>query len=143
MTPQTFAIKSLFIQNAIMLFSLGAVGFLLVRSLIRRKPKHIGVFSIWVLIVIWFFNSPFFGFSVVRLSPSGIRLDYGVLSFRNTILPIDSPWKVEMSLSGLRKTKRLYFLRIDDRASMKIQGKDDFEMLQKIGDEIERMKAHH
>ena len=55
-------------------------------ALWRRKLKHAAIFSIWVLIVFWFFNSHFFGFSTVCVSTEGIRLNYRILSFRNTVL---------------------------------------------------------
>jgi len=143
MYPETFIIKSLFVQNMIMLFSLGIVVFLLIRSLVKKNVKHTIVFSVWVLIVFWFFNSPFFGFSAVSISPGGIQLNYGILSFKkNTVLPIDSPWKIETSFSGIRKMKKLYFIRISDHKSMKVRGEKDFSLLQAIGRAIEdRIKS--
>jgi len=138
MIAQTFIIKSLYVQNMIMLFSLSIVVFLLTRSLLKKKLKHTIVFSVWVLIIFWFFNSPFFGFSVVSISPGGIQLNYGALSFKkNTVLPLDSPWKIETSFSGIRKMKKLYFLKIGDHRSMKVRGVKDFRLLQAIGRAIE------
>ena len=138
MIPETFIIKSLFIQNTIMLFSLSIVVFLLIRSLAKKKVKHTIVFSVWVLIVFWFFNSPFFGFSAVSVSSGGIQLNYGILSFtKNTVLPLDSPWKIETSFSGIRKMKKLYFIRIADRKSMKVRGGKDYILLQAIGRAID------
>ena len=141
MTPQTFIIKSTLVQDTIMLFSLGVVVFFLCRGLVLRKPKHVLVSLIWVFIVFWFFNSPFFGFSKVTLNPQGIRLDYGILSFRNTTLPPDTAWKIETYLSGIRKMKRLYFIRIDEWESMKVQGREDYQLLQDIGKAMESMKS--
>jgi len=142
MMPETFIIKSLFVQNMIMLFSLSIVVFLLVRSLVKKKVKHTIVFSIWVLIVLWFFNSPFFGFSAVSVSPGGIQLNYGILSFtKNTVLPLDSPWKIETSFSGIRKMKKLYFIRIADRKSMKVRIRQGFVLLQDIGSAIDGNKS--
>jgi len=142
MYPETFIIKSLFIQNMIMLFSLSIVVFLLIRSLVKKKVKHTIVFSVWVLIVFWFFNSPFFGFSAVSISPGGIQLNYGILSFKkNTVLPLDSPWKIETSFSGIRKMKKLYFIRISDHKSMKVRGEKDFNLLQAIGRAIDEKKS--
>ena len=139
MIPQIFIIKSLYIQNSIMLLSLGVVLFFLFHSLWRKKLKHVFVFSIWVLIVLWFFNSPFFGFSTVCISTEGIRLNYGVLSSRNTVLPLDSSWKIETYLSGIRKMKKLYFIRIADQQSMKVRG-GKLSMLKKIGGAIDKRK---
>jgi len=142
MIPETFIIKSLIVQNVIMLFSLGIVVFLLVRSLVKKKTKHAIVFSVWVLIVFWFFNSPFFGFSTVYINPGGIKLNYGILSFKkNTVLPIDSPWKIETSFSGIRKIKKLYFLKIGDHRSMKVRGNKDLRFLQAIGRAVDEMKS--
>lgn len=142
MIPETFIIKSLIVQNVIMLFSLGIVVFLLVRSLVKKKTKHAIVFSVWVLIVFWFFNGPFFGFSTVYISPGGIQLNYGILSFKkNTVLPLDAPWKIETSFSGIRKTKKLYSLKIGDHRSMKVRGVKDFRLLQAIGRAVDKMKS--
>jgi len=122
-----------------MLLSLGVVLFFLFRSLWRKKLKHVFVFSIWVLIVLWFFNSPFFGFSTVCVSTEGIRLNYGALSSRNTVLPLDSSWKIEIYLSGIRKMKKLYFIRIADHQSMKVRvGK--LSLLKEIGGAIDKRK---
>ena len=139
MIPQTFIIKSIYVQNTIMLFSLGVVLFFLFRALWRKKIKHAAVFSIWVLIVFWFFNSPFFGFSTVCVNTEGIRLNYGVLSSRNTVLPVDSSWKIETYLSGIRKMKKLYFIRIADHQSMKVRG-GKLSLLKEIGGAIDKIK---
>ena len=142
MIAQIFIIKSLYIQNMIMLFSLSIVVFLLTRSLLKKNLKHTIVFSIWVLIVFWFFNSPFFGFSAVSITPGGIQLNYGILAFKkNTVLPLDSPWRIETSFSGIRKTKKLYFLKIGDHQSMKVRGEKDFSLLQAIGTAIDGNKS--
>ena len=140
MTTKSFVIKSLYIQNTIMLFVLGVVICFLVYSLVKRKPKHLIASFVWIIIVAWFFNSPFFGFSAVSVNPEGIRLNYGMLSLRNDLLPIDSPWKVETHLSGLRKMKKLYLIRIADRESMKVRRNEGL-VLEKIGGAIEDMKA--
>jgi len=139
MVSQTFIIKSIYIQNSIMLLSLGVVLFFLFRSLWRKKLKHAAIFSIWVLIVFWFFNSHFFGFSTVCVSTEGIRLNYGFLSSRNTALPLDSSWKIETYLSGIRKMKKLYFIRITDHQSMKVRG-GKLSLLKEIGGAIDKRK---
>jgi hypothetical protein len=141
MTPHTFFIKSLFVQNGIMLLSLGVVFFLLLRALRKRNKKHSAVFLVWLFIILWFFNSPFFGYSAVTVGPGGIRLNYGILSLRNTVLPLDSDWAIETSFSGVKKTKRLYALRIGDRRSMKVRWKSGHDLLQEIGTTIDRMKS--
>ena len=140
MEIQTFVIKSLPLQNTIMLFSLGIVLFFLVRSLVKGKFKHILVFLAWIGIVIWFFNSPFFGFSEVAVSRGGIGVSYGILSLRNKTLPLDTQWKIETSPSGLLKTSKLYYLQIGEDRSMKIKGKKDLALLRKIGEAIAHMR---
>ena len=141
MTAQAFIIKSLFVQNSIMLLSLGAVIFFLVFALVKKKPKHMVAAFIWLIIVIWFFNSPFFGFSTVTVSPAGIRLNYGILSLRNDLLPPDSPWKIETHFSDIRKMKKVYLIRIADHASMKVKGNKGQSLLEEIGGAIENLKA--
>jgi len=141
MATQIYIIKSLYIQNAIMLFVLGMVVFFLVYSLAKRKPKHLIASLVWIIIAVWFFNSPFFGFSAVSVGAEGIRLNYGILSLRNDLLPIDSPWKIETHLSGLRKMKKLYLIRIADRESMKVRRNQGLSLLEEIGAAIEDMKA--
>jgi hypothetical protein len=123
-----------------MLFVLGVVVIFLVYSLVKRKPKHLIASLFWIIIVVWFFNSPFFGFSAVSVSHEGIRLNYGILSLRNDLLPIDSQWKVKTHLSGLRKMKNLYLIRIADHESMKVRRNEGL-VLEKIGDAIEDIKA--
>lgn len=138
---QTFVIKSLYVQNTIMLLFLGAVIFLLLQGLIKKKAKQTIVFSVWVFIVIGFFNSPFFGFSVVSVAPEGIHLKYGILSFRNTVIPLNSSWKIETHLSGVKKMRRLYLLNIAERRSMKVRGKKGENLLQEIAKAIEERKV--
>jgi hypothetical protein len=141
MDSEIFIIKSLFVQNVIMLVSLGVVFCLLIHAIIKKKRKHMAVFAIWVILVLWFFNSTIFGFSAVSVGQHGIRLSYGILSLRNDLLPIDSEWKVETYLSGIRKTKRLYFISIGGRQSMKVKGEDKRRLLQSIGNAIDRIQS--
>jgi len=140
MLVKTFAIKSLVVQDTIMVLSLGIVVFFLLRALAKKNIKHGIVFVIWILIILWFFNSPFFGFSQVTVSPDGIQLKYGLLSFRDTVVPIDSRWEIETSLTGLRKMKRVYTIRIGDRRSMRVRWKGGYELLTKIGKAIEEAR---
>ena len=141
MASETFIIKSLIAQNAIMLIFLGIVASLMGYALLKKKPKHIVAFSIWLILVVWFFNSPFFGFSAVTVSPEGIKLNYGIVSFRNDMLHLDVEWKVETYMSGIRKAERLYFISIGDRHSMKVKGQKKLQLLQSIGKSIDQMKS--
>jgi hypothetical protein len=64
-------------------------------------------------------------------------LNYGVLSLRNDLLPIDSPWEIETTFSDIRKMKKVYLIRIRDRDSMRVRG-EGRALLEKIGEAIER-----
>ena len=141
MTSQTFIIKSLYVQNSIMLISLGAVVFFLLHAVLKKRVKHILACSIWILIVLWFFNSQFFGFSTVSVSRGGVELNYGILSFRNVSLPIDTSWKIETYFSGFKKMKKLCFLRIGNHRSMKMRWGRGYHLLQDIGNAIDEMKS--
>ncbi len=141
METQTFIIKSLFVQNTIMLLSLSVVLFVLMLSLTKKRQKSVVASLVWLAILLWFFNSPFFGFSAVTVSKQGIGLNYGILSLRNDTLPLESSWKVETYFGGIRKMKRLYFLRIGNRDSMKVRGAKDLETLQAIGSAVDRMRS--
>ena len=141
MDTQFFAIKSLAVQNTIMLFALGIVLIFLSYSLFKKKPKHLAASLVWLGIVLWFFNSPFFGFSTVSINRQGIELNYGVLSLKNDLLPIMSPWKIEAVASGLRKMKKVYFIRIGDRESMKVRRGKGLDLLQNIGTAIDKRRA--
>ena len=133
MDTQTFVIKSLVVQNSIMLIALGIVLSFLFYSLIKKKPKHLLASLVWLGIVLWFFNSPFFGFSTVSVNPEGIDVNYGILSFKNDRLSIRSPWEIETLPLGLRKMKRVYRIRIGDRESMKVRRGEGLDLLKGIG----------
>ncbi|MFO7557392.1 MAG: hypothetical protein R6X10_01065 [Desulfobacterales bacterium] len=134
--PQVYTIKSLFIQNAIELALLGGLFVLLIYFLINRKTKHVIVVSCWIPAILFFFNSPLFGFSTVRFTPQGIDLNYGMLSTRNITLPAISNWRIETGVYGIKKTRRFHCLFITDRASMRVNGNQGLVLLRKIGAEI-------
>ncbi len=140
MDTQTFVIKSLVVQNSIMLIALGMVLCFLFYSLIKKKPKHLLASLIWLGIVLWFFNSPFFGFSTVSVNPEGIDVNYGILSLKNDRLPITSPWKIEVMPSGLRKMKKVCLIRIGDRKSMKVRRGKALDLLKEIGATIDEYR---
>lgn len=141
MAPVTFTIKSMVVQNTIMLLALGVVLYFLVFAVRKRSSKHILVSFIWLIAVLGFFNSPLFGFSRVTIQPRGIKVEYGILSLRNTFLPIDTPWEIKSHVSGIRRLKRVYTLNIGNHESMRVKSKKDVEMLKQIGETIERMKT--
>ena len=140
MPSETFVIKSLYVQNTIMLTFLGLILSLLIHSILKKRRRHVVVFSLWVLLLLWFFNSPFFGFSVVSVGTGGIRLNYGILSFRNDVLPLESEWRIETYMGGIKRNKRLYYISIGGRQSMRVRGMKDRLLLERIGEAIERMK---
>ncbi len=120
-----------------MLFALGLVLFFIFYSISKKKPRHLLASLIWLGIIFWFFNSPFFGFSTVSVSREGIDVNYGVLSFKNDRLPLMSPWKIETIPSGLRRMKRVSFIRIGDLESMKVGSGKDLDLLKHIGAAID------
>ncbi len=140
METETFIIKSIFVQNTIMLLSLGVVLFIFILSLKKKRQKSVVASLIWIGILFWFFNSSFFGFSAVSVNREGIRLNYGVLSLRNDLLPLNSSWKVEQYFGGLRRMKRLHFLRIGNHESMKVRGGPAMKNLEEIGAAIDLMR---
>ena len=141
MDAEIFIIKSLFIQNAIMLISLGVVFSLLIHAIIKKRPKHTAVFTIWLALVLWFFNSTIFGFNAVSVHQDRIRLSYGILSLRNDLLPLDSYCIVETYWSAILTNKRLYLITIGGRQSMKVKGGDKLRLLEEIGKAIDRVRS--
>ncbi|RLB84402.1 MAG: hypothetical protein DRH15_04800 [Deltaproteobacteria bacterium] len=141
MEPLTFTIKSIAVQDTIMLLALGVVVFFLVLALRKKSSKHILVSFIWLLAVLWFFNSPLFGFSRVTVSTAGIKIEYGVLSLRNTTVPLDTPWKIESHASGLRRLRKVYTLRIGNHQSMRVKSREDLELLKEIGRAIDEVRG--
>jgi hypothetical protein len=106
----------------------------------QKKPKHLLASLIWLGIVVWFFNSPFFGFSTVSVNPESIDVNYGILSLKNDRLPITSPWEIETHTLGLRKMKTAYLIRIGDRKSMKVRRGKGLELLTGIGETIDEYR---
>ncbi|MBN1930365.1 MAG: hypothetical protein JW786_01990 [Desulfobacterales bacterium] len=139
MESQLFIIKSIYVQDGIMFFALAGLIFLLIKSFLNKKIKVLIASAIWIVIVLWFFNT-YFGFSSVRVSPEGIELNYGVLSPKNTILSINSKWKIENYLSGIRKSRRVFYIKIADRDSMGVTGRYA-QVLEEIGAAIDKMKS--
>lgn len=140
MDTQIFIIKSLAVQNSIMLIALGVVLFFIFYSFSKKKSKYLLASLIWLVIVLWFFNSPFFGFSTVSVSREGIDVNYGILSLKNDRLPIMSPWKIETIASGLRKMKKVYLIRIGNRESMKVRRGKGLDLLKDIGAVIDECR---
>jgi hypothetical protein len=140
MYSHTFVIKSLWVQNSIMLLSLGLLLLFLFYSIMKKKQRHMIAAIVWLGIVVWFFNSPFFGFSTVSVSPKGIKLNYGILSFKNDLLPISSHWEIVSKPSGIRKLKEVHFIRIANHESMKVRGLDDLNYLKGIGSAIDEFR---
>lgn len=139
MEAVVFTIKSMFVQNLVMLSVAFLLGGLIFWAAITRRPKHLVAGLIWAGIVLWFFNSPFFGFSQATVSPSGIALKYGILSFRNITLPLDTKWSIESRSKGIMKLKKVYFIRIGRHVSMRVGARDKGILLE-LGKKIDEMK---
>ncbi len=141
MPTEVFIIKSLLLQDTLMLGALGITLLFLIRSIRKKHRKQMVVFSVWSCLVVGFFNSPLFGFSEVLVTPQGLEISYGLLSLRNRVLPLHSDWRVQMHRAGLRKTKRLYSLVIAGQRSMRVRGAGGVTLLNTIGQSIDRMRA--
>ncbi len=140
MDTQFFAIKSLVVQNSIMILALGVVLFFIVYSLSKKNLKYLLASLIWLVMVLWFFNSPFFGFSTVSVSREGIDVNYGILSLKNDRLPIGSPWEIVTSPSGIRRLKKVHLIRIGDRESMKVRRGKGLDLLKDMGAVIDEYR---
>ncbi len=134
---QTFIIKSLIIQNSIMLIALGLGAFFLLRSILK-KSKYIGLFLLWLIFVFYLFNSPFWGFSAVQVGPQKVKVYYGILSFFKN-KQLDQPVTVNIYTfqSGFPTFKKLHYLSINSLESMKVEH-DYYPQLQKIVSEIKK-----
>jgi hypothetical protein len=142
MEPQTFIIRSVTVQNVIMAVIVAIVVLVLVRTIKRQILTHIIAATVWAVIALWFFNGPFWGFSAVTVGGEGIELHYGFLSvFRNTILPVDTKWRIRKYLGGIRKLKNLYFFELENHQSLRVRGPDKMEVLNAIGAAIDRVNG--
>ena len=74
MPAEVFIIKSLLLQNTLMLGALGINLLFFIRAIWKKNGKQIVVFSIWSCLVVGFFNSSLFGFSEVRVTPQGLEI---------------------------------------------------------------------
>ena len=124
MPVKIFVLKSLFVQNMVMALAMGVALFLLYLGVKRKKLRQIVLFSIWVVLILWFFNSSMWGFSAVTIGDKGIKLRYGFLSFKNIILPLNTPFSIQTENSGFPKYRKLYVLKIGDRKSMRLSGRE-------------------
>jgi len=76
------------------------------------------------------------------VSPGGLKIHYGFLSvFRNTTLPVNTHWKIQSYLGGIRRMKRLLFFQLDNRQSLKVRGRDKFEIMEALGAAIDRLNG--
>lgn len=142
MPAEIFFIRSVAVQNIIMGIIAALLAGLLVRAVVQGKHRHIIAVAAWILISLWFFNSPLWGFSAVTVSPAGLRLHYGFLSVaKNTSLPPDTSWKIHIYMGGLRRIKKLYYLELAGHQSLKISGTNGLAALQAIGAAIDRLNG--
>jgi len=130
------------VQNIIMGIIAVLIVTVLIRFLWRKQLKYTVVAVIWACIAVWFFNGPLWGFSAVTVSPKGLQIHYGFLSvFRNTVLPVDTHWKIRKYLGGIRKLKNLYFFQLANHRSLKVRGADKIELLQALGVAIDEING--
>ncbi len=122
MPVKVFVLKSLFVQNMVMALGMGVALFLLYLGIKRKKLRQIVLFSIWIVLILWFFNSSMWGFSTVTIGGKGIKLQYGFLSFKNITLPLNTPFSIQTENAGFPKYRKLYVLKIGDRKSMRLSG---------------------
>jgi hypothetical protein len=140
MDSEIFFIRSVTVQNLIMGLALLIIAGLLLRFVTQHKFRHATAVGIWALIILWFFNSPLWGFSAVTISPQGLKLDYGFLSIaKNTTLPPDTAWKIHVYLGGIRKLQKLYYFQLTGHKSLKVQGPAGLASLQSLGAAIDRL----
>ncbi|MFO7761927.1 MAG: hypothetical protein ACQES8_03155 [Thermodesulfobacteriota bacterium] len=140
MNTITFAIKSVLVQNLIMAVIFSILLLLLLRAARKRSCKCLLAVSLWTAVVLWFFNSPLWGFSAVTVGPKGLKLHYGALSVaKNTTLPVDTTYEIKTYMGGVRKIKKLYYLELGRHRSMKVRGRKNLAILQDIGRTINRL----
>ena len=140
MDSEIFFIRSVAVQNLIMGLAILIIAGLLFRFITQRKFRHATAVGIWALITLWFFNSSLWGFSAVTVSPQGLKLDYGFLSFaKNTTLPPDTTWKIHVFMGGIRRMQRLYYFQLAGHQSMKVQGPAALAVLKSLGAAIDRL----
>ena len=138
METQTFFIRSVMVQNLIMAIIAAIIVGLLIRFILRKNVNYAVAVGLWGLVALWFFNGPFWGFSAVTVGPEDLKVHYGFLSvFRNTTLPVDSPWKIRRYKGGIRKLKNLYFFQLPNHQSLKVRGQIKLEILKAIGAAID------
>jgi hypothetical protein len=142
MEAETFFIRSVMVQNVIMALIAAIIVGLLIRFIRRKNVNYAVAVGLWGLIALWFFNGPFWGFSAVTVAPYGLEVHYGVLSvFRNTTLPVDSPWKIRRYRGGIRKLKNLYFFQLPHHQSLKVRGLGKLEVMQALGAAIDAVNG--
>ncbi len=120
-----------------------AIVLVLLVHLVRQgKRNHVVLVVLWGLVALWFFNGPFWGFSAVTVSPQGLELHYGFLSFqKNTTLPAESPWTIRSYRGGIRKLKKLYYFELPGHQSLKVRGEDKLETLKALGVAIDGLNG--
>lgn len=132
----TLAIKSLGVQNTIMISGLCLVLIFGAVGVFRKRRIQIVLAGAWLVALVWFFHSPYWRFSAVTLHQDGMELNYGLLSFKDTVVPLETPVRIESTFSGFPKPKKLYCLIIGEYRSMRVtvMGHDNLErIIQELG----------
>lgn len=142
MDAHIFFIRSVAVQNLIMAVVVAVLVGLLVYFIKERLFRHCMAVVIWAFIALWFFNSPYWGFSAVAVSPEGLQIKYGFLSvFKNSTLAPDTPWKIRVYMGGIRRIQKLYYIELGPHTSMKVRGPDAFKTLESLGAAIDGLNG--
>lgn len=142
MVAELFVIRSVSVQNVIMGVAIAiAIGFL-VYFIMQRKSRHALAATAWLAIVLWFFNSPLWGFSAVTVSINGLRIDYGFLSIaKNSVLPLDTQWKIRVYMGGTRRLEKLYYIQLANHLSLKVSDNDRLAVMKSLGAAIDQLNG--
>lgn len=121
MQRSTVIIKSLLVQNAVMGLALALVLGLFLLAFLRGK-RGTGVLAlVWLAGVLWFFNSPLWGFSAISVKPGGVELRYGFLAvLKNTTIRGEPEVRIVSEFARFPQNRKLYWLQIGSRRSMKV-----------------------
>ncbi len=114
----TFVFVPLWFQNLIMLSSLTLVFLFFLYSVKKQKSRLCWISIFWLLLIFAFFNSRFWGFSRISISPQNIQLDYGILSIKkNKTLSYPVTCHITKTISSI-PFKETFYLVINSSRSM-------------------------
>ncbi len=139
MVEQTFVIKSLYVQNGLVIAVFGVLFFLLLRAILKKRFSLVFICCLWLVLFFWFFNSQFWGFSALTFKNERLYLRYGLCSiFKNESIPLRTGPKIESEFAGFPQYKHLYYLVIDNRRSMGVV-KENKRILEEIVARLDKL----